>query len=269
VVETDLFSTLKRSEIVLNSLKIRAARKVFRFANRILNKFGVLLSVPEVIHGSPRFSGATLWARRLNGLKFYLDKTRGVEGVIVEGGVHWGYGILIEWTLTSDQNAFIIGFDSFAGHSSPDSKDFSGNAYSPLDDCFKTSPSDVWKTLEYGTGLPEHILRTRVKLIDGWVQETMPVFKKEAGRDGTKIRFVHADTDLYEPMKVILVNTWDALSTGGIILVGHLNDPELMGKTFAVLEFLAELPKNSYRLSECEFIHNGMVKVIDSYIEKL
>lgn len=254
---------------MLISIKMRAGRKIFRYTNKILNKFGVLLSVPEVIHGSPRFSGATLWARRLNGLKFYLDKTRDVEGIIVEGGVHWGYGILIEWTLTSEQNTLIIGFDSFAGHSSPDSKDYSGNAYSPLDDSFKTSPSDVWKTLEYGTGLKKDILEKRIKLIDGWLQDTMPKFKNDAAREGMKIRFVHADTDLYEPMKVILVNTWSALSKGGVILVGHLNDPELMGKTFAVREFLAELPEKSYRLNEREFIHNGMVKVIDTYIEKL
>lgn len=242
---------------------------MFRAANKVLNRFGLLLSVPEIIHGSPRFSGATLWARRLNGLKYYFEKTRNVEGVVIEGGVHWGYGILIEWTLTSEQDTMIIGFDSFAGHSSPNEKDLSGNEYSPLDDSFKTSPSDVWRTLQYGTGLSQDALARRVKLVDGWVQKTMPTFRKDAARDGLKIRFVHADTDLYEPMKVILMNTWDALSPGGIVLVGHLNDSELMGKTIGVQEFLAELPKNSYRVHERDFIHNGMVQVTDTYIEKI
>ena len=55
-------------------------RSIFRSVNGLINKFGILLSVPEVIHGSPAFSGATLWARRQKDMKYYFDILQGVKG---------------------------------------------------------------------------------------------------------------------------------------------------------------------------------------------
>ena len=129
---------------------LRIKRRIFRLLNRFLNKFGVLLSVPDCIHGSPAFSGATLYSRRLIRMKHFFSLISKVEGDIVESGVHWGYGILMEFTLLNEYRK-IYGFDSFKGHSKPAKEDFSGGGYQPLDSSFKITQEDVWKTLTMGT----------------------------------------------------------------------------------------------------------------------
>lgn len=59
-------------------------RSIFRGINRFLNKFGILISKPEIIHGSPAFSGATLWARRQNDMRFYFNLIQNIKGGVVE-----------------------------------------------------------------------------------------------------------------------------------------------------------------------------------------
>jgi len=80
---------------------------IFRLSNRLLNPLGILISKPEVIHGSPRFSGATLWSRRLYDFRFYFELLHDIEGDIIESGVHWGYGILAFLHLTTTGGASI------------------------------------------------------------------------------------------------------------------------------------------------------------------
>jgi hypothetical protein len=235
--------------------------------NKILNRFGVLLSVPETVHGSPAFSGATLWARRLHQTRYYFDQLDNVEGEILESGVHWGYGILLELTMSQDRK--IYGFDSFAGHSRARNEDFSGGDFRPLDKSFRVSEEDVWKTLEYGTGLKKCDLSARVHLISGWIQETLPRFKEWAIRENVRLAFVHSDMDIYEPFKCTLENSWDLLSKNGIVLLGQLNDPQLMGKTIALNEFLATLESGSYELKSRFVIVNGLKRVEESWLVKL
>lgn len=246
---------------------LRFIRSSFRITNKFLNRFGVLLSFPETIHGSPAFSGATLWARRLHQTRFYFNQLENVEGDILESGVHWGYGILLELTITSERR--IYGFDSFAGHSEAKKQDMSGGEFRPLDKSFKVSEDDVWKTLEYGTGLGKHDLEGRVKLISGWIQDTLPLFKERATRENIKLAFVHSDMDIYEPFKCTLENSWDLLSENGIILLGQLNDPQLMGKTIALNEFLSTLENGSYDLKSRKVIVNGLKEVDESWLVKL
>jgi hypothetical protein len=246
----------------------RIARFLFRLMNRILNRFGVLLSKPEVIHGSPAFSGACLWARRLNSMKYFFDLIGGVEGDIVESGVHWGYGILIELTLSSETDRKIFGFDSFAGHSRPHANDLRGAKWRPLDSSFKVSEQDVWRTLQLGTGKDQDQLAARVELIHGWVQDTMPEFERRARAEDLKIALVVSDCDIYEPIKATLRGTWAALQEGGIIIVGQLNSQELMGKTAAVNEFLQEIGPDAVELRAMECLDIGLEKKQQSYLVK-
>jgi hypothetical protein len=252
----------------MKTLLIRVLRFGFRITNKFLNKFGILLSKPGTIHGSPAFSGATLWARRLNQMKIYFDLVEGVEGDILESGVHWGYGILIELVL-GGKNRKVFGFDSFSGHSKPHLNDYSGGDYAPLDNSFKISENDVWKTLQLGTGKKELELKSRVTLISGWIQETLPVFREKAKSQNIKLALVHCDCDIYEPFKATLENSWDLLSDNGIIILGLLNNPELMGKTQAVNDVLDKLNVKEYELGSIDVIDTGGKLVSESYLKKL
>src|ERR1700716_1282268 len=93
-------------------------RTGMRVANRVVNPFGVLISRPELIHGSPRFSGATLWSRRLFQLRHYFKMIENVEGDVIESGVQWGYGVLAHVHLIIEGRfRKVYAFDSFQGHS--------------------------------------------------------------------------------------------------------------------------------------------------------
>ncbi len=236
---------------------MNVSRSLFRGVNKIINKFGFLLSKPEKIHGSPAFSGATLWCRRLNDMKYFYGLIKDVKGGVVESGVHWGYGILIHLTLTDDRN--IYGFDSFVGHSKPTKEDKSGGAYKAHESSFAVKEEDLWQTLLLGLGKKQNDFGGRVKLIKGWIQETMPAWTKAMSQKNEKIALVHADCDIYIPFKATLESCWPLLSSGGVIIIGRLNNPELMGKTAAVNEFLETLPENSYKLNELTLFDNGFV----------
>lgn len=214
----------------------------FRFTNKIINKFGILLSKPEVIHGSPAFSGAVTQSRKNFIFKPFYDMIADVEGDVVEAGVHWGYGLLNHLLFTSKpyKTRMIYGFDSFAGHSKPTKEDKSGSNFLNLTDSFSTTKEDVYKTLLNGTEFSKEDINKRIKLIAGWAQDTMPNFN-----DTTKIAFIHSDMDIYEPVKVTLESFWPKLSIGGIISVGRINNPQLMGKTIAFTEFLKNLQKGT------------------------
>ena len=247
-------------------------RKIFRTINKIINPMGLLLSKPEIIHGSPAFSGATTFSRKVFMFRYFYDKIKDVDGCVIESGVSWGYGILAHlyysrWAGYPSRN--IIGFDSFDGHSKPNEKDKSGGKYIVLGSSFKISKNDVWNTLINSTGLDLEALQNRVTFVPGWIQDTMPVFRA-AQKNKEQIALVHCDADLYEPFIATLRNTWDLLSKNGIIILGKLNNPELMGKTEAVNEFINDLPSGSYQLNSHKILEIGTLNSIDlSYLIKL
>jgi hypothetical protein len=250
----------------------RFGRRMFRLTNQVLKPWGILISKPEIIHGSPAYSGATMWARRLNHMNFFYQKIRAIEGGIIESGVHWGYGILLHRTANNLMGGFqrhIYGFDSFAGHSKPTVADFAGGSYQPLDSAFAITQDDVWKTLSLGTDAPKDELARDITFVPGWMQETMPAFLRQHKEQGTKIALVHADSDIYEPILATLQNTWPLLQIGGIVILGYINNPELMGKTKAVHEFLATLPKENYEIRTLRITDTNRKTVDNSYIVKI
>jgi len=203
--------------------------------------------------------------------RYFYDKIKDVNGCVVESGVHWGYGILAHLFYANGGGypiRKIIGFDSFDGHSAPTEKDRSGGSYVNLGSSFKISQDDVWKTLLHGTGFDKEVLQEKVQLIPGWLQETMPEFKVNPKVES--IALVHCDVDIYEPFLITLQNTWDLLSKKGIIIVGLLNNPELMGKTEAVNEFISDLPSDSYQVRSHKILEINTLKPVDlSYLIKL
>ena len=220
---------------MIKVLTYRVARIVFRVVNKLLNRFGVVLSKPDFIHGSPAFSGALVLSRRMFQTRDILERVSDVEGEIVEGGVHWGYGLIIE-LLLSDKK--IHAFDSFSGHSKATAADKSSKEWKPLDSSFEVSKEDAMETIRIGTNLSNFQIEERIKFYEGWVDATMPKWTDEMKSLGKKLAYVHADMDIYEPIKCILLQTYPLLNSGAIVSVGIINNPELAGKTKAFNEFL-------------------------------
>ena len=239
----------------------------FRFTNKIINKFGILLSKPEVIHGSPAFSGAVTQSRKNFIFKPFYDMISDVEGDIVEAGVHWGYGLLSHLLFISKpyKTRTIYAFDSFSGHSKLTIEDKSNNSFINLTNDFRISIEDVYKTLNNGTEYTKEDIDKRIKFIPGWAHETMPYFNKT-----DKIAFVHSDMDIYEPVKITLESFWPKLSIGGIISVGRINNPQLMGKTIAFNEFVNSIQKGTYEIGVIKIKEINTLKIIDqTYIKKI
>lgn len=227
-----------------------------KFIHNFLHKFGYQLIKPELIHTNGGIPGGTIFSRRLTIFKSIYRDLEGVEGDIIELGVHWGYGILLHHHCKKEEQ-IIIGFDSFAGHSKPTEHDLLGGKFRYFKNTFKISEIDVYKTLQYGLNITIEQAKNIAILKKGFVQKTLPEFVSDYQLNGKKISLVHCDMDIYEPFIIGLRNTWKILSTNGIIIIGKLNNPELMGKTVAFNEFLADLNKDEYKIKEVDMMELG------------
>ena len=250
----------------MKEILYRLLRGGFRLVNLIAKRFGIVISKPDIIHGSPAFTGSLVFSRRLFQTKEHLDAVRDVDGAIVEGGIHWGYGLLIELLLSGKR---IHAFDSFRGHSKPTESDKNSSSWLPLDDAFKVSVGDVMKTLSYGTTLTEEEITNRVTFYNGWVQETMPAWQRHMQSSGEQIAYVHADMDIYEPIKTILTQTYPLLSRGAIVVVGVLDNPELMGKTRAFDEFLDSIDRSQIEIKTREITGTRGLRQTQTYFVRL
>jgi len=194
----------------------RLLRFLFRFTNSKLKRLGLVISKPETIHGSPAFTGATTFSRKIFIFNKFYSMIEDVEGDVIEAGVHWGYGLLAHLgNIESVKTRKIYAFDSFEGHSRATKQDRSGKAFKNLDNSFKISEDDVYMTLLNGTEYTKEQINSKIKFVKGWAQETMPVFK-----DSDKIAFVHSDMDIYEPVLCTLKSFWPRMVKGGVIAVG-------------------------------------------------
>jgi hypothetical protein len=220
---------------------------------RTLRRFGLLISRPETLHGAPALSGATRWSRRVFGLRPYYDMIRDVDGDVVESGVEWGYGVLAQLLLIQGSRPRkIYAFDSFEGYSRITNEDRSGGSFVNLGRRLRISQDDVWKTLWLGSTLDETELKSSVEMIPGWIQDTMPAFRARAQAAPIRIAFVNCDAGLYEPVKATLEELWPILSVGGLVFLGRLDNPKLMGKAVAVREFVGTLDKAGYEMIGAE-----------------
>jgi len=244
----------------------QVARKIFRQLNAFLNLFGLVLSKPDFIHGSPAFSGSLMLSRRMFLAKSVFKKTQGISGDIFEGGVHWGYGLLIELLLTDRK---IHAFDSFKGHSQATEADQSSPKWKQFNDSFAVSLNDVIKTLRLGSIFTEKEIAERVSFHSGWIQDTLPSWRQDAEKKGLTLAYVNADMDIYEPIKCILTNTFPLLSIGGIIDIGVIDNPELLGKTKAFHDFMACINKDTIEIFTEEFISTNGKPSIITFLKKL
>lgn len=149
------------------------------------------------------------------------------EGLLLEFGVSKGSSInrFADILKKKEDTRVITGFDAFSGLS----EDWVGHAYPKLERFdLKGKAPDV---------------RDNVRLVNGWIDDTLPPFLSE---NGDPIAFIHVDTDTYAPAKTILDASKERLREGSIVIFDELiGYPGWRhGEHKALLE---TLPQDSYK----------------------
>ena len=180
-----------------------------------------------------------------------------INGVIMEFGVRWGQNLALFESFRGMYEPYnytrkIIGFDTFCGFPSVDSKDgqcevASVGAYSVTEGY----ENYLRKLLDY------HELESplshikKYQLIKGDATETVKKYLQD--HPETIIAFAYFDFDIYEPTKKCLEMIKDYLSKGSIVAFDQLNHHDFPGETLAFKEIfvlsrykIIRSPLNSY-----------------------
>lgn len=181
------------------------------------------------LHHMRRF----LFHRRL------LDLAAGVEGDIVECGVGHGFSLL-DWAVVTfyegPQERHLWGFDSFEGFPEPSAEDTGPR--NPQAGEFAVSMEAVDQLLLLA-GLPREWLDSRITLVKGYFEETLPKYT------GDKIALLHVDADLYGSYKTALDLLYPKVVPGGVVAfdeyMGTWDHHRWPGAKQAVDEYFADL----------------------------
>lgn len=189
-------------------------------------------------------SDIKLIGKLLHRFKFFME-TRHLPGDIVEVGVFKGSGMatfvkFLE-VFMPNSNKKVIGFDIFDTDESSfilQTKDTEIDRNSMETVYSKVEGSEL--SLESVQNRLESIsanISDKVKLIKGDVQETMPKFLQD--NPGFRASMIYIDVDIERPTYHALVNLWDRLLPGGIILFDEY-EYHLFSESVGVAKFLKE-----------------------------
>jgi len=189
-----------------------------------------------------------------------------IPGVIVEFGIRFGQNMALFESLRSifephNISRKIIGFDTFKGFPSVNSKD--GNreiiregAFNVIND-YKSNLETILQYHEKEAGLYSHI--KKFELIEGDATKTIQSWLNN--NKEKLISLAYFDFDLYEPTKNCLEKITDRLTKGSIIAFDEINHEQFPGETIALQEVfginnieLKRFPNNPFL---AYFIYNG------------
>lgn len=151
-----------------------------------------LLSLPNII---PNL--------HTNPLDYVLNNIDICEGYIVECGVASGGTIRKIADVYKERT--IYGFDSFEGL--PESRE---------------RPDMVFEKGAFNQNKNLPNVQSNVKLIQGWYEDTIPLFASELVQKNQKIALLHVDCDIYSSTKCIFDNFTPFISSGTIIVFDEL-----------------------------------------------
>jgi len=149
------------------------------------------------------------------------------SGLLLEFGVYKGKSInhFARHFQKEQDNRMVYGFDSFQGFS---------EEWTGVEKRYGVSHFD----LQGG----ERVVEENVKLIDGYIENTLPQFCAET--DET-VAFIHIDTDTYSPAKTVLNLLKHRFKKGTIILFDELTGyPNWRSHEYAAL--IEELSPKDY-----------------------
>ena len=172
--------------------------------------------------------------------KIYEEHILGVHGVIMEFGVRWGQNLVTLNNLRGHHEPFnhsrkLIGFDTFSGFPSIDTKD--GSHTSVHEGSFSVTENyqdylqDLLDFHESECPL-SHIKKNTLVKGDASVM----LEKYLAEHPETIIAFAWFDFDIYEPTRKCLELIKPHITKGTILGFDELNDPGFPGETIALKE---------------------------------
>lgn len=173
------------------------------------------------------------------------ERCRKIPGDLVECGIAMGSGIVAMKRQCPTKKVW--GYDSFQGIHLAGPNDTEQPGLGEITHQSKELLISSGATVHPKSQVVEILAQYRYKeedfiLVEGWVQETLPVIKPK------KIAFLRLDMDLYDPTLCALQHLWPRLSKGGILLIDDWN---LSGVVKACEDYF-----NSIGLKP-EWIHEG------------
>ncbi len=169
-----------------------------------------------------RFYGSVTSLRQVSEL---AKKCKDLPGDFVECGIAMGSGIAAMKRACPEKRVW--GYDSFQGihlcgpedTEQPGQSGIFHDVNLPKEELMVSSGVTVHTREQVNTILYEylHFKEEDFVLVEGWVQDTLPVMKPK------KIAFLRLDMDLYDPTIIALKYLWPRLVKGGVLLVDDLN----------------------------------------------
>jgi len=225
-------------------------KQIFDFAARDERRWEVLenlckknnLGIEEILKNFPAFVRRRELPRFLAHYELFKH-TIDLPGCICELGVSQGVSLitwanLMETFCPGDRTRMVYGFDHFKGLQDFTEKDGiipDGNKVGK-DVGGWSAPEEIAKTLVElfnEDTIPPNI--DRVKIVDGDIFDTLPVFLEQ--NPGFKISLLHLDVDLYEVSKFALEQLFDLVCVGGVICFDEYGLVPWQGETLAADEF--------------------------------
>ena len=177
------------------------------------------IDIEELIHKVRKYTFLpTVKLRKIATILAELDEKK-VPGAIVECGVYKGGCSAFMASLSENRKVWLL--DSFRGLPQPTKEDISkrrlgdpgrrtikelidDKPIQPINWCIGTR-----EEVEHVMFDIAEIERSRVGIVEGWLQDTLPAFNPGS------IAFLHIDVDWYESTKLCLEHLYDKIAPGG------------------------------------------------------
>ena len=184
------------------------------------------------------YSGTDFYMHQLTVYDYLCDffkELENVPGMIVECGYGYGSSFLCLASIASKEERGLWAFDSFQGFPDPTQEDLSPRNAKKGEWDVRSLQEAVEQIQRFG--LPPTYVKNKVRLIPGFVEETL---HKNLPTD--PIAFLHIDLDLYSAYKCSLEQLFPLVAEGGIVLFDEYRLLNWPGATLAIDEYFKNLP---------------------------
>ena len=166
----------------------------------------------------------------------FFEELKNVPGMVVECGYGYGSSFLCLASIASKEERGLWAFDSFQGFPDPTQEDLSPRNARRGEWNHRSRQEALDQIRRFG--LPPAYVENRVRLVPGFVEETL---QKNLPTD--PIAFLHIDLDLYSAYKCSLEQLFPLVAEGGIVLFDEYEYIETWpGAKLAVDEYFRDLP---------------------------
>lgn len=196
-------------------------------------------SIDEKLSAFPKFVDRTALSRFLVKNEIF-QRIRGVQGSIVEGGVHFGGGLFTWANLSAlyeplNHRRRIIGFDTFEGFPSVTEHDKVGRSHQAIAGGYKGGALEdlqqAAQLFDEGRSLAQ---LPKVEVVKGNFMETCGEFLDR--NPHLVVSLLYLDFDIYEPTKHALELILPRMPKGAVVAFDELHVEEWPGETQALHE---------------------------------